>query len=303
MQSKQQKDDITTIQVFLDRTWAEFGLSKNTLSAYEQDLKLFCVWLYKNNSTLLNAQSDLVKKYLSERFSLGKKASSNARLISSLRRFYDYALLNNLIAENPCDLLQSPKLGKYLPTTITEEEVQRLLDAPELSSLHGMRDKAMFELMYACGLRVSELVDLSIDAVNLSGGVVKVLGKGMKERLVPLGDHASESLSDYLTHSRQRLLKNKVETNKLFLTNRGTGMSRQAFWHRIKYYAQKVSIAQSISPHTLRHAFATHLLNNGADLRAVQMLLGHSDLSTTQIYTHVAKERLKNLHNQHHPRG
>ena len=295
------------IEQFIDVVWMERGLSKNTLSAYRTDLKNFVTWLKetsgKNLSDLMiEANRDVIQKYFSELESREISPRSRARLLSSLRLFYAYLLREKLINVDPVALIDAPKLGRSLPKILSEKDVESLLMAPDTATLLGLRDRSLFEVLYATGLRVTELVSLELTQINLIQGVLRVTGKGNKERIVPLGEEAINWLEKYLNLARSYLLKGQV-TDALFVTKRGGAMSRQAFWYLIKRYAFQAEIASDISPHTLRHAFATHLLNNGADLRVVQMLLGHSDLSTTQIYTHVANERLKSLHSQHHPRG
>jgi len=296
------------IEQFIDVIWMERGLSKNTLSAYRSDLTLFSLWLGADEESggldnpIILAKRDNIVAYLAELEEKQISATSRARFLSSLRRFYAYLLRQKKIDVDPVALIDAPKLGRALPKTLSEKDVDSLLNAPDISTPLGLRDRVLFEVLYATGLRVSELVGLQLIQVNMQQGVVRVTGKGNKERLVPLGEESLNWLEKYLTTARLELLKGKV-VDELFVTNRGGGMTRHAFWHLIKRYAQKAGIAVDISPHTLRHAFATHLLNHGADLRVVQMLLGHSDLSTTQIYTHVAKARLKTLHNMHHPRG
>jgi len=295
------------IEQFIDVIWMERGLSENTLSAYRTDLKNFASWLSQLSNKrlsddLINANRDTIVKYLSELEAREISARSRARFLSSLRRFYAYLLREKKIEVDPVALIDSPKLGRSLPKTLTEEDVESLLDAPDISTLLGLRDRVLLEVLYATGLRVSELVGLQLTEINLQQGVLRVTGKGNKERLVPLGEEAINWLEKYISNTRSDLLKGQV-TDALFVTTRGAAMTRQAFWYLIKRYAVQAEITSTISPHTLRHAFATHLLNHGADLRVVQMLLGHSDLSTTQIYTHVAQARLKSLHSQHHPRG
>lgn len=296
------------IEQFLDVIWMERGLSENTLAAYRTDLKKFSVWLgvteeeMTPDNPLILADRSTIIEYLDELKKNHISATSRARLLSSFRRFYAYLLREKKIERDPVALIDSPKLGRALPKTLSEKDVELLLNAPDVSSPMGLRDRVLFEVLYATGLRVSELVGLQLIQVNAQQGVVRVTGKGNKERLVPLGEESLNWLEKYLTSARLVLLKGKV-VDELFVTNRGGGMTRHAFWHLIKRYAKKAEISADISPHTLRHAFATHLLNHGADLRVVQMLLGHSDLSTTQIYTHVAKARLKSLHSMHHPRG
>ncbi len=299
----QLEQDELLIEQFQDALWMGYGLSKHTLSAYRTDLKGLAKWSASGqagNLTSLNKEN--LQAYLAFRFEQGIKARSTARMLSTFRRFYQYLILENRISIDPSALLESPKLGRPLPKTMSEREVEALLEAPEVDDPLGLRDRAMLELIYATGLRVSELVGLDIYGANLQQGIVRVIGKGNKERLVPMGEEALSWIASYLKNSRSDLLGTAV-SDKLFVTRRGGGMTRQTFWYMVKRYAQKAGIPASLSPHVLRHAFATHLLNHGADLRVVQMLLGHSDLSTTQIYTHIAKERLKDLHAQHHPRG
>ena len=295
------------IEQFIDVIWMERGLSENTLSAYRTDLKNFVLWLSmlsKNelSDSLINTKRSTIVEYLSELEDKKISARSRARLLSSLRRFYAYLIREKKIDVDPVALIDSPKLGRSLPKSLTEEDVESLIQAPDTSTLLGLRDRVLFEVLYATGLRVSELVGLQLNEINFQQGVIRVTGKGNKERLVPLGEEAINWLEKYISSTRADILKGHV-TDALFVTTRGSEMTRQAFWYLIKRYALQAEITSKISPHTLRHAFATHLLNHGADLRVVQMLLGHSDLSTTQIYTHVAKARLKSLHSQHHPRG
>ena len=308
MQRKEQQDingeSLREIDAFVDAMWLESGLSKNTLSAYRSDLKQFCLFLQTLPSavSLLQVTQAEVQKYLAFCLANGVKASSSSRILSTLRRFYRYQIRENQMQEDPCSHVLSPKLGRPLPKSLSEADVEALLDAPDINKAIGLRDRAMLETLYATGLRVSELVELQINEINLMVGVLRIVGKGGKERLVPIGEQASDWMSRYLSHGRADLMKQKT-SDAVFVTNRGAGMTRQAFWHLIKKYAVIAGIESGLSPHTLRHAFATHLLNHGADLRSIQMLLGHSDLSTTQIYTHVAKQRLQAMHAQHHPRG
>jgi integrase/recombinase XerD len=290
------------IDNFIDRLWSERGLSDNSLSAYRSDLKPFALWLQKRNIIFERVSSSDIQGFLSERFAKKISARSSARFLSCLRAYYDFLLRDGRLAESPLERIENPKLGRSLPKTISEQEVEDLLSAPDLSDPLGLRDKAMLEILYACGLRVSELTNLTLDQVNLRQGVVRVTGKGDKDRLVPLGAMAEESLQDYMVKGRALLLGGK-QSDWLFPSRRGNVMTRQTFWHRIKHWAARANIKSPLSPHTLRHAFATHLLNHGADIRSVQMLLGHSSVSTTQIYTYVAQERLKQLHSEHHPRG
>ncbi len=288
------------IDQFLDAAWVEQGLSKNTLSAYRSDLMIFTNWLGKKN--LLRVDSGNISDFLANRYQIGMSSRTTARILSSLRRFYGYFLRENAIAIDPTALITAPRTTRVLPQTLTENDVELLLSAPETAVPRGQRDYAMLEMMYATGLRVSELVDLKFEQINLRQGVVQIVGKGGRERLVPVGEEALSCLETYLNNGRVQLLSGR-QSDYIFVTRRGGNMTRQAFWHIIKNYAFKAQIHKPLSPHTLRHAFATHLLNHGADLRVVQLLLGHVDLSTTQIYTHVARERLQTLHAQFHPRG
>jgi len=290
------------VETFIDALWMESGLSTHTLKAYTSDLSHFSVWLVSQGSDLLACQRPQVLAFLASRVQQGLKARSTARLLSSLRRYYQYVLREGQILTDPTADIESPKLGRPLPKILSEQDVEHLLEAPLLNTDVGLRDRAMLELLYATGLRVSELVGMTVDQCNTRQGVVRITGKGGKERLVPLGEIALDWLGQYMSQARPALLDNRT-TTALFVTRRGKGMTRQAFWYRIKHYARLCGQVSDLSPHTLRHAFATHLINHGADLRVVQLLLGHSDLSTTQIYTHVARERMKSLHSQHHPRG
>jgi len=288
------------IDSFLDALWMERGLSDNTLSAYRSDLYKFSQWLQIQQIDLIKVQANEILAYLS--LPDNKSARTVARRLSSLRRLYEYLLREDQIKQNPVSNVDAPRLGRSLPKTLTESEVEALLDAPDIEDVLGLRDKCMLEVLYATGLRVSELVGLTLQQVNLRQGVVRVTGKGNKERLVPLGEEATQSIDQYLSFSRNEILNNSM-SDALFPSKRGKAMTRQTFWHMIKRYTVIAGINKTLSPHVLRHAFATHLINHGADLRVVQMLLGHSDISTTQIYTHVARERLKDLHSEHHPRG
>ncbi|MFT4629740.1 MAG: integrase/recombinase XerD [Dinoroseobacter sp.] len=288
------------IDQFIDALWLESGLSKNTLSAYRSDIHNLAGFIAPN-SLLVVQQSD-VQKFLATLLAQGIKASSSARILSTLRRFYRYQIRENRLLADPCTHVLSPKQGRPLPTTLSENQVEQLLGAPNTETILGLRDRAMLEVLYATGLRVSELVNLELLEVNLQVGVVRIIGKGNRERLVPLGEQAIDYLESYLKGARSELLASK-SSDAMFVTARGGAMTRQTFWYMIKRHAKVAGIQSSLSPHTLRHAFATHLINHGADLRSVQMLLGHADLSTTQIYTHVARERLQSMHAQHHPRG
>ncbi|MAD05420.1 MAG: site-specific tyrosine recombinase XerD [Pseudoalteromonas sp.] len=287
------------LELFLDTLYLEQGVSENTLAAYRSDLEKFCQFI--KDKDLLAVSSDDIEAYLAYRVDQGLKSRSTARSISALKRFYQYFVREKVIADSPMVNIAQPKAGQSLPKTLSEAEVEALLAAPDIEDPMGLRDKAMLELLYATGLRVTELVGLRMEQINLRQAVVFVKGKGNKERLVPLGEEAMYWLEQFLKVGRSQMIKHA--TDFVFPSKRGIGMTRQTFWHRIKHYAILASVESPLSPHTLRHAFATHLLNHGADLRVVQMMLGHSDLSTTQIYTHVANERLKSVHEQHHPRA
>lgn len=290
------------IDNYLQVLWFEKGLSDNTQSAYRRDLNAFAQWLQQADLTLLTARRDDLLAYLTYRMRQRFSAPSTARALSCLRGFYRYLVREGRVAEDPTLQVENPRLGRPLPKSLTEADVEQLLAAPDPQDPVGFRDRVMLELLYACGLRVTELVTLQLSQLNLRQGVVRVTGKGGKERLVPLGEEALAWVQRYLRQGRVLLLGDK-RSEVLFPSQRGTQMTRQTFWYRIKHHAQVAGIDKPLSPHTLRHAFATHLLNHGADLRVVQLLLGHSDLSTTQIYTHIAQQRLQSLHQQHHPRG
>jgi len=290
------------IDKFLDTIWMERGLSVNTLGAYRADLMALQRWLAKRDISLIFATRADLLAFIAWRAKEGAKPRSTARQLSSFRRFYRFLLREGVIGEDPTLKIEMPKIGRSLPRSLTEAEVEALLAAPDTHDPLGHRDRAMLEVLYATGLRVSELINLKQSEINLNQGVLRVSGKGERERLIPLGDEAQSWLRDFIAGPRVEILLER-QTDYLFPTRRGDRMTRQAFWHIIKRYTKKAEIEGKLSPHTLRHAFATHLLNNGADLRVVQMLLGHSDLSTTQIYTHVARARMKELHAQHHPRG
>lgn len=294
------QDNQDQIDLFIDAMWLESGLSKNTLSAYRSDLSRLAKFVDAKSLITLD-QAD-IQKFLAVLLAEGTKASSSARVLSTLRRFYRYQIRQNAIADDPCAQVLSPKQGRPLPKAISEQQVDDLLHVPKVTTALGLRDRAMLETLYATGLRVSELVDLTLLEVSLTVGVVRIVGKGNKERLVPLGENAVDWIERYQSSSRLDLLKGR-QCDALFVTARGAGMTRHAFWHIIKKHAKFAGIDEGLSPHTLRHAFATHLINHGADLRSVQMLLGHADLSTTQIYTHIARERLQSMHAEHHPRG
>ena len=291
------------IDEFRDALWLEDGLARNTLDSYGSDIRQFGDWLKaQTGKTLTHAGHGDIQAYLSHRFARKARATSAARLLSSLKRFYRHAVRGGKLSIDPTLRVEAPALPRSLPKSLTETDVESLIAAPDLETPLGIRDRAMLELLYASGLRVSELVTLKTVQVSHDMGVVRVMGKGSKERLVPLGEEAIAWLARYQREARPALLSGKV-SDDLFVTTRGRAMTRQAFWQLIRRYAGRAALVTAISPHTLRHAFATHLLNHGADLRVVQLLLGHSDISTTQIYTHVARERLKQLHSKHHPRG
>jgi integrase/recombinase XerD len=288
---------------FCDNLWLEDGLSRNTLDSYRRDLAKFAVWLkQQRDASILQATHADIQGYLGYLYTRKARPSSTGRAISSLKRLFRYLLRQGKISADPTLQIDTPKLPRNLPKSLTEQDVEQLLDAPDAQTPLGLRDRTMFEVLYATGLRVSELVTLRITQVSMDMGVVRVMGKGSKERLVPLGEEALDWLRRYLADGRGVLLGKQV-SDALFVTARGEGMTRQMFWYLIKKHAKQGGLNKPLSPHTLRHAFATHLLNHGADLRVVQMLLGHADISTTQIYTHVARERLKQLHAMHHPRG
>ena len=294
--------NVQLIDTYLDAMWMEKGLSDNTLQSYRRDLKQFAAWLQARGTSLLSCTRADLQQYLGWRVKERLRANSTSRMLSCLRGFFRYLLREEQISEDPVLLIDSPKKGRSLPKILTEDDVERLLDAPEVNDPIHFRDRAMLEVLYATGLRVTELVSLQLFEVNLNQGVIRVMGKGGKERLVPLGEEAISWLQRYLVQIRPLLLGENI-SDVLFPSRRGQQMTRQTFWHRIKHYALVAGIDKPLSPHVMRHAFATHLLNHGADLRVVQMLLGHSDLSTTQIYTHVAQQRLQSLHRLHHPRG
>lgn len=290
------------IDQFLDALWLEKGLSDNTRDSYRSDLALFHGWLQERNVDLISVGREVILDHLAWRVENAYKPRSTARFLSGARGFYRYLLREKLISVDPTLQIDMPQLGKPLPKSLSEADVEALLAAPDLSEPIGERDRAMLEVLYACGLRVTELISLTLEQVNLRQGVLRVMGKGSKERLVPMGEESIVWVERYLRGARDELLGGKP-SDVLFPSTRGDQMTRQTFWHRIKHQATVAGIGKSLSPHTLRHAFATHLLNHGADLRVVQMLLGHSDLSTTQIYTHVARARLQEMHARHHPRG
>jgi integrase/recombinase XerD len=300
------KDAVTeadpAIGRFLDAVWMERGLSQNTLAAYRADLTALTRWLEERHLIVARTtRADLVA-FIAWRIEAGARPRSTARQLSSFRRFFRFLVREGAVSDDPTAQIAMPKIGRSLPKSLTEGEVEALLAAPVVADPLGHRDRTMLEVLYATGLRVSELVNLKHTQVNTNQGVIRIVGKGNRERLIPLGDEAVRWIAEFVRGPRTEILIER-QTDYLFPTRRGDRMTRQAFWHIIKRYARKAGVQKELSPHTLRHAFATHLLNRGADLRVVQMLLGHSDLSTTQIYTHVARERMKELHAQHHPRG
>ena len=295
-------DPTAAIDWFLDGIWAERGLSENTLSAYRADLLALNRRFTECRVELVNAAEADLLEYLAWRVGRGAKPRSTARQLSTFRRFYRYLLREGRIPEDPTAQIEMPRIGQRLPHSLTEADVESLLAAPDVSQPLGHRDRTMLELLYATGVRVSELVNLRLSQVNLNQGVLRIIGKGDRERLIPLGDEAQDWLHKFVPGPRAEILAGR-QTDYLFPTRRGGPMTRQSFWYLIRRHARTAGIAKKLSPHTIRHAFATHLLNHGADLRVVQLLLGHSDVSTTQIYTHVARERMKDLHARHHPRG
>ncbi|NLS12254.1 site-specific tyrosine recombinase XerD [Vibrio sp. SM6] len=296
-------EDLAQVEQFLDAMWMERGLAENTLASYRNDLIKLLVWMHAQNYRLDFVSFSALQEYQTYLSDREFKQTSKARMLSAIRRLFQYLHREKLRADDPSALLISPKLPQRLPKDISEEQVDALLTAPQIEDPVELRDKAMLELLYATGLRVTELVSLTMENISLRQGVVRVVGKGGKERLVPMGENAIEWIERFIQHGRPLLLGD-ASSDVLFPSRRARQMTRQTFWHRIKYYALIANIDTAhLSPHVLRHAFATHLLNYGADLRVVQMLLGHSDLSTTQIYTHVATERLKQIHSEHHPRA
>lgn len=302
-QSKQQASEADpAIGRFLDAVWMERGLSQNTLAAYRADLTALARWLEERHVAIAQTSRNDLLAFIAWRVEAGARPRSTARQLSSFRRFFRHLVREGQLREDPTAQIAMPKIGRSLPKSLTEDEVEALLAAPAVSDPLGHRDRTMLEVLYATGLRVSELVNLKHNQVNTNQGVIRIVGKGNRERLIPLGEESVRWLAEFVRGPRAEILLER-QTDYLFPTRRGDRMTRQAFWHIIKRYAKKAGVQKELSPHTLRHAFATHLLNHGADLRVVQMLLGHSDLSTTQIYTHVARERMKELHAQHHPRG
>ena len=295
--------NLALIDLFLNEYWIEKGLSENTVQSYRLDLTALCDWLDKNDLSLETLDAVDLQGFLGERLEKGYKATSTARILSAMRKLFQYLYREKYRVDDPSAVLSSPKLPSRLPKYLTEQQVSDLLNTPDVDVPLELRDKAMLELLYATGLRVTELVSLTIENMSVQQGVVRVIGKGNKERIVPMGEEAAYWVRQFMLYGRPVLL-NGQSSDVVFPSQRAQQMTRQTFWHRVKHYAILADIdVDALSPHVLRHAFATHLVNHGADLRVVQMLLGHTDLSTTQIYTHVAKERLKRLHERFHPRG
>ncbi|MEO1939114.1 site-specific tyrosine recombinase XerD [Candidatus Thioglobus sp.] len=293
------ENNLQLIDKFLDHYWLSSGASKNTLSAYRSDLKLFSTWF---NEALESVSNQTIKNYFEHRQLTSMSTATQARILTCLRAFYHYLLTSKIIEKDPTSRLHHPKQVQKLPIFLNIDEVDQLLSAPDQKTIFGQRDRAMLELLYSCGLRVSELINLSYHNINLNEEYIRIHGKGNKERVLPMGEVAMDYLANYEKNARPYLLKNG-QTDHYFLSNRGSGMSRQNFFYIIKSYATKAGIDKPLSPHTLRHAFATHLVQQGADLRSVQLMLGHSDISTTQIYTHIQNTQLKSQHSKHHPRG
>jgi integrase/recombinase XerD len=291
------------IEAFIDSLWSQKGLADLTLQAYQQDLVQFCRWLKARKQKLNQAEQSNIQEFLSSRFENGASARSNARLLSTLKQYFRHLITKGTRQDNPTALISAPKIHQSLPQSLSESDIDKLLAAPDLESGYGLRDRCMLELMYSSGLRVSELVGLQMNQVNTHLGLVRLIGKGNKERVIPVGEEALHWLEKYVKQGRPGLQRSRAPGDALFLSSRGTAITRQAFWQNLKKHLLNAGVKTVFSPHSLRHAFATHLLNHGADLRTVQMLLGHSSLSTTQIYTHVAQARLQSIHAQHHPRG
>ena len=291
------------IDCFIDSLWSQKGLADLTLSAYQQDLLQFSRWLATHRQKLSSVDQSIIQQFLAERFENGASARSNARLLSTLKQYYRHLVRVGERQDNPTALISAPKIHQSLPQVLGETDIEKLLEAPDLESDYGLRDRCMLELMYSSGLRVSELVGLQLNQINTNLGLVRLIGKGNKERVIPVGEEALHWLLQYVNKARPGLQPANSICDALFLSSRGSAITRQAFWQNIKKHLLKAGVKNAFSPHSLRHAFATHLLNHGADLRTVQMLLGHSSLSTTQIYTHVAQSRLQSIHAQHHPRG
>ena len=301
MTGKDVKDP--AIDRFIDSLWSQKGLADLTLRAYQQDLSQFSRWLSQRERSLADANQADIQQYLAERFDRGTSARSNARLLSTLKQYYRHLIRQGVRSDNPTALISAPKVHRNLPQSLAESDMEKLLAAPDVDTAYGIRDRCMLELMYSSGLRVSELVGLQMNQINVNLGLVRLVGKGNKERVIPVGEEALHWLAQYLKRGRGELQRPQVNSDALFLSSRGSAITRQAFWQNIKKHLLKAGVKTVFSPHSLRHAFATHLLNHGADLRTVQMLLGHSSLSTTQIYTHIAQHRLQAIHAEHHPRG
>ena len=303
MKKKAAKHSDPDIDRFIDSLWSQKGLADLTLSAYQQDLLQFSRWLVSHRKKLSRADQSSIQQFLAERFENGASARSNARLLSTLKQYYRHLVKVGDRQDNPTALISAPKIHRSLPQALGESDIENLLEAPDLESHYGLRDRCMLELMYSSGLRVSELVGLQLNQINTNLGLVRLIGKGNKERVIPVGEEALHWLQQYVKKARPGLQATNSISDALFLSSRGSAITRQAFWQNIKKHLLKAGVKTAFSPHSLRHAFATHLINHGADLRTVQMLLGHSSLSTTQIYTHVAQSRLQSIHAQHHPRG
>jgi integrase/recombinase XerD len=293
---------ISDVERFLDHIWMTQGLSQNTLQSYKSDILLFYKWLNNKGVSFNDISKSTLLEFIKLKYSNGYSQKSIARFISSIRKFCCWAVAENIIDANPAEKITLPRIPKNLPKDISERDVEKLLSSPSDSLTLESRDKTMLEVLYATGLRVSELVRLELQNINLVQGVIRVIGKGNKERIIPLGELAVDSLEYYISNIRKEILSDRI-SEFLFISKQKKAMTRQTFWHRVKYYVEKENINKKVSPHTLRHAFATHLLNNGADLRSVQLLLGHENISTTTIYTHIADERLRCIYNQHHPRS
>ena len=303
MKQKTARRSDPAIDQFIDSLWSQKGLAELTLKAYQQDLLQFSRWLVAQHHSLADADQSMIQQFLAERFEKGASGRSNARLLSTLRQYYRHLVKVGERQDNPTALISAPKIHRSLPQTLGEADIEKLLAAPDLENNYGLRDRCMLELMYSSGLRVSELVGLHLNQVNTNLGLVRLIGKGNKERVIPVGEEALHWLVQYVKKARPGLQATGSINDALFLSSRGSAITRQAFWQNIKKHLLKAGVKTVFSPHSLRHAFATHLLNHGADLRTVQMLLGHSSLSTTQIYTHIAQSRLQSIHAQHHPRG
>jgi integrase/recombinase XerD len=303
MSKKKPHPESPDIDRFIDSLWSQKGLAELTLNAYQQDLRQFSRWLDGRGSRLIEADQASIQGYLAERFNDGASARSNARLLSTLKQYYRHLIRNGERQDNPTALISAPRIHRSLPQSMAESDIEKLLQAPDLETAYGMRDRCMLELMYSSGLRVSELVGLQMNQVNANLGLVRLVGKGNKERVVPVGEEALHWLSRYLKQARPDLQKARAASDALFLSSRGSAITRQAFWQNIKKHLLNAGIKTVFSPHSLRHAFATHLLNHGADLRTVQMLLFFNDPATTEIYTHIAQHRLASIHAEHHPRS